>query len=124
MAALVPAKAGADAGWVRPVDGPVVRPFEPPTTRYGPGHLGVDFRAAPGTPVRAAGPGRVVFAGAVGSTLHVVVLHSGNRRTTYSFLASIHARVGDVVQAGTIVGTAGPAAATTTTVRCCTSGCG
>ncbi len=107
MAALVPAQAGADAGWVHPVDGPVVRPFDPPATRYGPGHLGVDFRAAPGTPVRAAGPGRVVFAGAVGTTLHVVVLHTADRRTSYSFLASVHARVGDIVAAGTIVGTAG-----------------
>src|SRR5262249_451741 len=63
--------------------------------------------AAPGTPVRAAGPGEVVFAGAVGPTLNVVVLHSGNRRTSYSFLASVHARVGDIVVAGTIVGTTG-----------------
>jgi murein DD-endopeptidase MepM/ murein hydrolase activator NlpD len=107
VATLVPAAARADVGWVHPVDGPVVRPFEPPSTRYGPGHLGVDFRAAPGTAVQAAGPGRVVFAGAVGTTLHVVVLHSGNRRTSYSFLASAHARLGDVVEAGTIVGTTG-----------------
>jgi murein DD-endopeptidase MepM/ murein hydrolase activator NlpD len=106
-AVLAPTAARAERGWLRPVDGPVVRPFQPPKTRYGPGHLGVDFRAAPGTPVRAAGPGTVVFAGAVGPTLHVVVLHSGNRRTSYSFLASVHARRGDVVAAGTIVGTAG-----------------
>ena len=105
--ALVPLPAHADVGWVHPVDGPVVRPFEPPATRYGPGHLGVDFRAAPGTPVRAAGPGTVVFAGAVGTTLHVAVAHSGNRRTSYSFLASVHARVGDIVQTGTVVGTTG-----------------
>jgi len=107
FAALVPARAGADVGWVHPVAGPVVRTFDPPATRYGPGHLGVDFRAVPGTPVRAAGPGTVVFAGAVGTTLHVVVAHAGNRRTSYSFLASVHARRGDSVQAGTVVGTSG-----------------
>jgi len=105
--ALLPAPARAAVGWVHPVDGPLVRPFEPPSTRYGPGHLGVDFRARPGTPVQAAGPGRVVFAGAVGTTLHVVVLHTGNRRTSYSFLASVHARAGDIVEAGTVVGTSG-----------------
>ncbi len=107
ISGLMPAQARADAGWVHPVDGPVVRPFDPPSTRYGPGHLGVDFRAAPGTPVHAAGPGEVVFAGAVGSTLNVVVLHGGNRRTSYSFLATVHARVGDIVVAGTTVGTTG-----------------
>jgi murein DD-endopeptidase MepM/ murein hydrolase activator NlpD len=107
LATLASAPARADVGWVHPVAGPVVRPFQPPTTRYGPGHLGVDFRAPSGTPVQAAGPGRVVFAGAVGTTLHVVVLHSGDRRTSYSFLASVHARVGDVVEAGTVVGTTG-----------------
>jgi murein DD-endopeptidase MepM/ murein hydrolase activator NlpD len=48
-----------------------------------------------------------VFAGAVGAALHVVVLHSGNRRTSYSFLASVHARRGEVVAAGTIIGTTG-----------------
>jgi murein DD-endopeptidase MepM/ murein hydrolase activator NlpD len=93
--------------WMRPVDGPVVRGFEPPHTRYGAGHLGVDFAARPGAPVRAAGAGVVVFAGRIGSTLHVVVLHVGNLRTSYSFLASIRVHRGARVHAGDIVGTSG-----------------
>jgi murein DD-endopeptidase MepM/ murein hydrolase activator NlpD len=99
--------APADTAWVRPVDGRVVRPFEPPATPYGPGHLGVDFAAAPNTPVRAAGAGVVVFAGRIGSAFHVVVLHVGDLRTSYDFLASIRVRRDMRVRAGDIVGTSG-----------------
>ena len=63
-----PLQSGA---WHRPVDGAVVRPFEQPSSVYGAGHRGVDFAAAPGTPVRAANDGIVTFAGAVAGTLHV-----------------------------------------------------
>jgi murein DD-endopeptidase MepM/ murein hydrolase activator NlpD len=48
-----------------PVDGPVVRGFEPPSGPYGPGHRGVDLAARLGTPVAAPAGGRVVFAGRV-----------------------------------------------------------
>jgi murein DD-endopeptidase MepM/ murein hydrolase activator NlpD len=104
---LAPTRASAGTVWIRPVDGPVVRGFEPPRTRYGRGHLGVDFAAAPGTPVRAAGPGIVVFAGRIGSTLHVVVLHVGDLRTSYDFLASIRVHRGTRVVGGDVLGTTG-----------------
>ncbi len=94
--------------WTRPVDGPVVRAFEAPRTPYGPGHRGVDFAAAPGTPVVAAGPGSVVFAGRIGPSSHVVVLHpQSGWRTGYSFLASVAVHYGEVVRAGTVLGTTG-----------------
>jgi murein DD-endopeptidase MepM/ murein hydrolase activator NlpD len=48
-----------------PVDAAVVRPFEPPSTEYGPGHRGVDLDAKPGSSVRAAERGRVRHAGQV-----------------------------------------------------------
>ena len=106
---VAPAPAGASAvdGWSRPVEGRVVRPFSPPLTRYGRGHLGVDFAAAPGTPVSAAGAGDVSFAGAVANALHVVIAHDGGLRTSYSFLASVRVRRGDHVDAGTILGATG-----------------
>ena len=108
FAAAVPAAAGiGDGQWSRPVNGPVVRGFDPPSTPFGPGHLGVDFAAAPGTPVHAAGDGVVVFAGHVGAALHVVVRHSGDIRTSYSFLLSASVVNGQRLARGVVVGTSG-----------------
>jgi murein DD-endopeptidase MepM/ murein hydrolase activator NlpD len=104
---FVGAPAYADRGWTRPVNGPVARSFDPPQTRYGPGHLGVDLRAAPGTPVHAAGDGTVTFAGDVAHTLHVVVTHDNGWRTSYSFLRSIAVHEHQPVHAGQILGTTG-----------------
>lgn len=106
---LAPAGATAapSAGWVRPVPGPVDRPFDPPASRFGAGHLGVDLTAPPGTAVQAAGPGVVSFAGTVAGARHVVIAHAGNLRTSYSFLASIAVRRGETVRAGQVVGTTG-----------------
>ena len=93
--------------WLPPVDGPVVRAFQAPAFAYGPGHRGIDFAAPPGTPVRASGDGVVAFAGSVAGSLHVVVAHDGNLRTTYAFLAGISVRAGDRVARGQVVGAAG-----------------
>lgn len=105
--ALGPAPAAGVDTWLRPVAGRVVRVFRAPLTRYGAGHLGVDFAAVPGTAVRAAGAGTVVFAGVVAHTRHVVVLHPGGLRTSYSFLASIRVHTGQQVRRGAVVGTTG-----------------
>ena len=104
-----PAIARADAApvWIRPVDGAVVRPFDPPRTRFGAGHLGADLAVSAGAPVRAAGPGVVAFEGSIAGSRHVVIAHAGNLRTSYSFLASIAVRRGEQVAAGAVVGTAG-----------------
>src|ERR687884_2023890 len=67
-----------------PVDGPVIDPFRPPATPYGPGNRGIDYRTVPGELVRAAADGDVVFAGQVGGSLPVVVLHPDGIRTSYS----------------------------------------
>ena len=65
-----------------PVDAPVVDPFRPPATPYGPGNRGVDFATTAGQPVLAMADGVVVFAGQVGGTLHVVLLHADGVRTS------------------------------------------
>ena len=103
---FVAAPAHASA-WTRPVNGRVVRPFDPPKTRYGPGHLGVDVAVAPHEAVWAAGAGTVVFAGQVAHTLHVVVRHANGWRTSYSFLLAIRVHRGDAVAAGETLGWAG-----------------
>jgi hypothetical protein len=109
LAPLVPALAGPPniGGWVRPVAGPVVEPFEEPASQYGPGHRGADFAVAPGTAVGAANAGTVTFAGAVAGTLHVVVLHDGGLRTSYSFLARVDVRAGQRVTPAQAVGISG-----------------
>lgn len=90
-----------------PVAGPVVRGFQPPSTAYGPGHVGLDYAVTPGEPVAAVGAGTVVFAGPVGATLHVTIRLTDGRLTTLSFLRSIAVSAGATVQRGDVVGTAG-----------------
>ena len=97
---------GSPGGWLRPVDGAVVRPFDAPA-EYAAGHRGVDFAVAAGTPVRAANDGVVSFAGSVAGTLHVTVAHPGGLRTSSSFLASVSVRAGQTVARGEIIGTTG-----------------
>jgi len=90
-----------------PVGGPIVDPFRPPAHTGAAGNRGVDYLTTPGDPVGAAAEGEVVFAGAVGGGLHVVVLHADGIRTSYSFLQSIAVHRGDTVVQGQIVGTSG-----------------
>ncbi|MGH9014957.1 MAG: peptidoglycan DD-metalloendopeptidase family protein [Acidimicrobiia bacterium] len=99
----------APGGWLRPVDGAVVRPFEEPATRYGPGHRGADLAAPAGTVVRAANDGAVTFAGSVAGSVHVVVAHDGGLRTSYSFLARADVRAGHPVGRGDPLGLTGGA---------------
>ena len=97
--ALIPPDPGTEHGSVRyrpPVDAPVTDPFRPPLTPYGPGNRGIEYATVPGTLVRAAADGLVVFAGPVAGALHVTVLHGDGIRTSYSFLAVIRVRRGPV----------------------------
>jgi Peptidase family M23 len=97
----------ACAAWLPPVDGQVDRSFQAPAFAYGPGHRGIDLAAPAGTPVRAAGDGVVSFAGSVAGSLHLVVAHDGDLRTTYAFLAGADVRTGERVARGQVVGLAG-----------------
>jgi murein DD-endopeptidase MepM/ murein hydrolase activator NlpD len=106
-AALGAPPAAAEPRTVRPVLGRVVAGFRPPLTRYGRGHLGVDFAARPGVAVRAIEAGTVVFAGRVGPARHVVVRDAQGRRVSYSFLASTRVRKGERVRPGEAIGTTG-----------------
>jgi hypothetical protein len=107
LAAPPTAAAGAQpVGYVPPVDVPIVDGFRPPATRYGPGNRGVDYGTSAGDDVRAAADGTVVFAGRIGPSWHVVVLHDDGLRTSYSFLADATVRRGDDVHQGDVVGIA------------------
>lgn len=91
-----------------PVRGQVIRPFEPPSSEYGPGHRGIDIAAQVGSAVRAANRGRVAFAGWVAGSLYVSIDHPDGIRTTYSWLSAISVRTGDAVRIGQIIGSTGP----------------
>ena len=93
--------------WSPPVDGPIVRGYEPPTRPFGPRHPGLDFAAPAGSPVRAAGDGVVVFAGRAGRTWAVAVEHPGARRTTYAYLRRIRVTPGWPVRRGAVLGESG-----------------
>ncbi len=83
----------------------VVRSFDPPAERWLPGHRGVDLRTAVGARVRAAGAGRVAFAGVLAGR-GVVTIDHGELRTTYEPVDP-EVVLGDRVAAGERIGTVG-----------------
>ena len=99
--------APADQQWSPPVDGPIVRRYEPPERPFGPQHLGLDFAAPPGARVKAAGDGVVAFAGLVGRARAVAIEHGGGRRTTYAYLRRVLVRPGAAVRRGDALGLSG-----------------
>jgi len=111
LAALVVAAPVAGAppqvDYSPPVDAPISDPYRPPPGPYAPGNRGIDFATEPGTAVRAAGAGRVRFAGPVGGTLHVTIAHADGVRTSYSFLASVAVRRDEAVGRGVTIGHTG-----------------
>ena len=74
------------------------------------GHMGTDYAAPTGTPVHAAGDGRVSFAGRRGGYGNAIVLtHGGNVSTLYGhmsrFARNVH--IGTHVQQGDVIGYVG-----------------
>jgi murein DD-endopeptidase MepM/ murein hydrolase activator NlpD len=71
-------------------------------------HLGVDYGAPTGTPVRAVGDGIVDFAGVQNGYGNVVILHHSNDRTTlYAHLSHIDVRKGQRVEQSQKIGAVG-----------------
>jgi septal ring factor EnvC (AmiA/AmiB activator) len=91
-----------------PVDGPLLRGFEEPAGPYGPGHRGVDFGAAPGSPVRAPASGRVTFAGRAVGTTWVTIEVAPTVLVTLGPLQRVATSVGRAVTAGGPIGTLAP----------------
>ena len=98
----------ATVAYRAPVPGPVIDPFRPPESPFGPGNRGLDYATTPGEVVGAPADGEVTFAGPVAGGLHVVLLHADGIRTSLSFLAAVLVRRGQKVTAGQAVGRAGP----------------
>lgn len=89
---------------VLPVDpARLVRGFEPPSTRWGPGHRGVDLAAPAGTPVLSPAGGVVVFTGRVVDREVLTVRHADGLRSSLEPVAAV-LPVGSVVSPGDVVG--------------------
>lgn len=88
----------------KPIEAPISDPFRPPSNPYGPGNRGVEFASTPGQTISAMADGLVTFAGQVGGSLHVVVLHADGLRTSYSYLVEVLVAMGQRVAAGAAVG--------------------
>jgi murein DD-endopeptidase MepM/ murein hydrolase activator NlpD len=76
--------------------------FDPPDSRWGAGHRGVDLVGRPVATVRSALPGTVRFAGRIAGRGVVVVGHGGTRTTYEPVRATV--AVGDEVAAGGPIG--------------------
>lgn len=72
-------------------------------------HQGVDYAAPIGTPIRAAGDGKVIFRGVQGGYGNVVILqHGGNITTLYGHMSKFgNAKVGARVAQGEVIGYVG-----------------
>ena len=93
------------AGFIWPVNGPVVSPFG---WRWGRMHEGIDIAAGYGTPIRAAASGRVVYAGWMSGYGNLVAIdHGGGISTAYGHQSSIAVGVGQVVSQGATIGYVG-----------------
>ncbi len=74
------------------------------------GHMGTDYAAPTGTPVHAAGDGRIAFAGRRGGYGNALVLaHSNSVSTLYGHMSRFanHIRIGTHVQQGDVIGYVG-----------------
>lgn len=71
-------------------------------------HNGVDYSAVPGTPIKAAGRGKVVFSGErILTGFTVVIEHLPGVYSLYYHMDSIDAAEGEMVEAGHFIGTVG-----------------
>lgn len=97
---------GLAAGWLSwPLFGAISSSFG---LRDGKHHEGIDIAVEAGTPIRAAAPGRVVFAGPRGTYgLAVIIDHGDGVRTLYAHCSKILTAEGDAVDTNTVLALAG-----------------
>lgn len=98
----VVAPSGAWAAGAAPVEGRVVRGFDPPAQDWEPGHRGVDVSAPAGSPVVAPRAGVITFSGMVAGKPVVVIGHGATRTTLEPVVGTVP--VGTRVAAGQPVG--------------------
>jgi murein DD-endopeptidase MepM/ murein hydrolase activator NlpD len=71
-------------------------------------HTGIDYAAGTGAPIRAAGPGIVVWAGPRGGYGNAVIIdHRNGLATLYAHQSRVNATVGQKVSTGQVIGFVG-----------------
>jgi len=102
------AMAGALAGYAK---GGLVNPLRNAVVSqpFSGSHNGMDFAAPTGTPIGAAGPGRVSSAGwsAHGGGNEIHIDHPNGLQTWYAHLSSFAVKLGDMVRGGQRIGDVG-----------------
>lgn len=84
-----------------------LRRLHPVTGRVKP-HRGVDYAAPTGTPIKAAGDGRVIKSSySAYNGNYIFIKHSGNYITKYLHLHKRYVRAGSSIKQGQIIGTVG-----------------
>ncbi len=95
----------SSAGFIWPVNGPVVSGFG---MRWGRLHAGIDIAAGYGTPIHAAASGRVVYSGWMDGYGNLVAIdHGRGLSTAYAHQDSIAAGNGQTVSQGQVIGYVG-----------------
>lgn len=107
----IPSKYSGTLHW--PMPGVITQPFgctgfymEPPLGSCAHFHTGIDIATTLGTPIRAAGPGKVVYAGKspYDPAYIVIIAHASNLVTWYAHvLTNIPVRAGQFVTAGQVI---------------------
>ena len=107
--ATVPAGGVKSLAW--PVSGQVVMQYGSrvhPTFKTKIFNSGIDIKAPSGAPVKAAGPGEVLYQGWLRGFGQVVIIdHGGNISTVYAHLSGASVREGASVKTGTVIGRVG-----------------
>jgi len=98
-------------GFIFPKKGTISSKFGPrrhPIFGSTASHPGVDITGRMGDPIWASKAGRVIFAGWRGGYGNAVVIqHSGNITTLYAHMSALKTKVGDVLEAGEVLGLTG-----------------
>jgi murein DD-endopeptidase MepM/ murein hydrolase activator NlpD len=78
------------------------------TQAFHSGHIGVDFGVVVGTPIQTTMDGKVAYAGWNNEGYgNLVIVENGPYKTYYAHLSEVDVKVGDTIQAGSVVGLSG-----------------
>lgn len=103
--------AGSPKGLISPLSGPIISDFgmrKHPILRRVKMHTGIDITAPAGTPIHAAGAGKVVYSGwKKGYGYCIIIDHGGGLATLYAHCSRLLVGEGEVVPRGYVIAKVG-----------------